>query len=114
MPDWKELLTFIDRYDLLARVLPTVLLFLPVVLPWWSLLGATVPLWLVGAVSFPMLYGLSMVVATLGRRYQTRLWARQGGAPSTQAVSLERQFDREMQEGADPRRRIRTIRDRTA
>src|SRR5438270_460428 len=83
MADWKELLTFIDRYDVPARVLPGALLVLPVVLPWWLLVGAAVPTWLVALVGLPLLYALSMAVAGLGRRYQARLWARQGGAPST-------------------------------
>jgi hypothetical protein len=83
MADWKELLTFIDRYDLLARVSPAVLLCLPVVLPSWLLFGTAVPLWLMAVISLPLLYGLSMVVAGLGRRYQTSLWSRVGGAPST-------------------------------
>src|SRR5437763_1584602 len=83
MADWKEFLTFIDRYDFLARLLPAALLSLPVVLPWWLLVGEAVPWWVLAVVGLPLLYGFSLAVAGLGRRFQDRLWARQGGPPST-------------------------------
>jgi hypothetical protein len=83
MADWKELLTFIDRYDFLARLLPATLLSLPVVPPWWLLVGDAVPWWALAIVGLPLLSGVSLIVAGLGRRFQAGLWARQGGPPST-------------------------------
>jgi hypothetical protein len=53
------------------------------VLPWWLLVGDAVPWWVATIVSLPLLYGLSLAMAGLGRRFQARLWARQGGPPST-------------------------------
>ena len=83
MADWKELLTFVDRYDVLARLLPAALLLVPIVIPWLLLVGDAVPAWVAVAGGVILLYALSLLVAGLGRCYQAALWARQGGAPST-------------------------------
>jgi len=83
MADWKELLTFVDRYDVLARLLPACALLSPAVVPWVLLVGDTIPAWGAAAGGVVLLYALSLLVAGLGRRYQATLWTKQGGAPST-------------------------------
>ena len=79
---------FFDSYEVRARLAPAIFLTLPLVLPLW-LLKPRFPeglagLALVGFASLLALYGLSLLVGTLGQRAELRLWRRWGGGPATQ------------------------------
>lgn len=76
-----------DYYELRARVIPAVLVFLPLVLSSISVtyvLSNLVP-WATGSglLALAVTYALSFIVRALGRRVEISLWAKWDGPPST-------------------------------
>ena len=82
----------IDSYEMKARYAPALLLSLPVLISLWScyqveytaLSNVTN-----GILSIVIIYVLSVVIRSLGRRTEPKLWASWGGAPSTVLVSWQ-------------------------
>jgi hypothetical protein len=80
----------IDSYEMKARYAPALLLSLPVLISLWScyqveytaLSNVTN-----GILSIVIIYVLSVVVRSLGKRIEPKLWVSWGGAPSTVLVS---------------------------
>ena len=82
-----SLIQLFDYYELRARVIPAVLVFLPLILSSISVtyaLSGSVP-WATGSsvVAIAVTYALSFIVRGLGRRVETVLWAKWDGPPST-------------------------------
>lgn len=85
-----------DYYEVRARVVPAVLVFSPLVVTCISFAYAishSVP-WTAssGVVAFAVLYVLSFVVRTLGRRTEADLWAKWNGPPSTRFMRWQDDF----------------------
>jgi hypothetical protein len=82
----------IDSYEMKARYAPALLLSLPVLISLWScyqveytaLSNVTN-----GILSIVIIYVLSVVIRSLSRRTEPKLWASWGGAPSTVLVSWQ-------------------------
>ena len=82
----------IDSYEMKARYAPAFLLSLPVLISLWScyqveytaLSNVTN-----GILSIVIIYVLSVVIRSLSRRTEPKLWASWGGAPSTVLVSWQ-------------------------
>jgi hypothetical protein len=81
--------TFLDPYELKARIAPGLILALPVladvvyatpVLTSWPLFAAS------SVCTLALLYGLSIVVRALGKAVEPRLWHEWGGPPSTRLM----------------------------
>lgn len=87
-----DLIFPIDSYEMKARYAPALLLSLPVLISLWScyqveytaLSNVTN-----GILSIVIIYVLSVVIRSLGRRAEPKLWASWGGAPSTVLVSWQ-------------------------
>lgn len=80
----------IDSYDLKARYTPGFLISLPVLVTLWTCFQPEIEAMsklFSGFLSAAIWYALSVVVRTLGKRIEPRLWETWGGAPSTLYVS---------------------------
>jgi hypothetical protein len=85
--DWKFP---IDSYEMKARYAPAFLLSLPVIISLWSCYGVEYTAFsklTEGILSIIIIYVLSVIVRSLGKRAEPKLWASWGGAPSTMLLS---------------------------
>ena len=104
------MMPLLDRYQIQARIAPTLIVFLPLVLATlFALLGLFGPLPLslfgfgmIAVAALAVLYALSFWVQHLGKEREGELWTGWGGAPTTRVL---RWRDRTLAEGK--KRRIR-------
>lgn len=84
----------LDRYQIQARIAPTLIVFLPLMVALLVvILGSFGPLpvslfgfGIIAVVALAVLYALSFWVQHLGKEKQDELWAGWGGAPTTRAL----------------------------
>jgi len=82
----------IDSYEMKARYAPALLLSLPVLISLWSCYQVeytALSKVTNGILSIVIIYVLSVVIRSLGKRIEPKLWASWGGAPSTTLVSWQ-------------------------
>lgn len=75
-----------DTYEFRARVAPSVVVSLPILVTIFSCIpsaNGTWPLLGSGVVSLALLYGFTLLVSSRGRAIEPRLWESWDGAPST-------------------------------
>lgn len=80
----------IDSYELKARIAPAFLISLPVLFTLWSCYNSHfvgLSELFKGILSVVVIYGLSIVVRSLGKKIESKLWSSWGGPPSTQIIS---------------------------
>ena len=79
-----------DYYDILARILPAIIVFLPVMIPVFLIvygeMTATVSFLFSGIVLAALVYPLSFIVRRPGSRLEKTLWEQWGGPPSTRVM----------------------------
>jgi len=80
----------LDSYEIKARILPALIISIPVLITLWSCYKAEITTFselFKGILSFAIIYALAIVVRALGKRIENDLWKTWGGVPSTQIVS---------------------------
>lgn len=80
----------IDSYEMKARILPALIISIPVLITLWSCYKAEFTALseiFKGILSLAIIYALSVFMRALGKRIEEELWTSWGGAPSTQIVS---------------------------
>jgi hypothetical protein len=79
---------FLDGYEFKARIIPSVIVLLPVLWTVYFLYPKVVtdPFLFAGSgvIALALMYLCGMILKDMGTRYASRSWAKQGGAPSTQ------------------------------
>ncbi len=79
-----------DDYEIRARILPAIIVFLPVMIPVFLIvygeMTATVSFLFSGIVLAALVYPLSFIVRRPGSRLEKTLWEQWGGPPSTRVM----------------------------
>lgn len=85
----------LDSYEIKARILPALIISIPVLITLWScykLEFTALSELFKGILSFAIIYALAIVVRALGKRIENELWKSWGGIPSTQIVTWKNQI----------------------
>jgi hypothetical protein len=83
-------MNWFDDYEIRARILPAIIVFLPVMIPVFLIvygeMTATVSFLFSGIVLAALVYPLSFIVRRPGSRLEKTLWEQWGGPPSTRVM----------------------------
>lgn len=80
----------LDSYEIKARILPALIISIPVLITLWSCYKAEFTAlsdFFRGILSLGIIYALAVFMRALGKKIEDELWKSWGGTPSTQIVS---------------------------